>query len=67
MKRLIVAAMLIPSTSHAEEAKRVPNWVAIHKACPNWRAHCLARSPLRFKDSDPEMYWKFTKPAPKRP
>jgi hypothetical protein len=63
---LLVAALTVAlSAPVAAEENRVVNEAVIQKLCPNPKMRCKVRdNPGFYKDTDPELYKRITKPEP---
>jgi hypothetical protein len=62
MKKVLLLSLVLIAPASAEEI-RVVNEAAVRKLCPNPNARCLVRdNPDFYKDADPELYKRITKP-----
>jgi hypothetical protein len=60
----LTVALIAPA---AAEENRVVNEAVVRKLCPNPKVRCMVRDNAGFyKDEDPELYNRITKPKKKR-
>jgi hypothetical protein len=67
MKKIAILLTLLALATPAMAEVRVANEAVVRKLCPNPKARCLVRdNPDFYRDADPKLYERITKPAEKR-